>query len=126
MAISTTKGKFRKTGGTLDYTASADVSAGDIIVVDGLACLAQWDIAQGEKSTLKILRRGEVVDVAIDDALGGSKVDAGTAVYVIPSSGLVTLSADDGDAESPTAYKLLGYTAADVATADREFSVVCA
>ena len=126
MAISTTKGKFRKTGGTLDYTASADVSAGDIIVVDGLACLAQWDIAQGEKSTLKILRRGEVVDVAIDDALGGSKVDAGTAVYVIPASGLVTLSADDGDAESPTAYKLLGYTAADVATADREFSVVCA
>ena len=126
MAISTTAAKFRKTGETLDYVAAANVMAGEIKVVCGLVCLALWDIAQGEKSTLKILRRGEVIDVAIDDALGDSKVDAGTAVYVVPASGLVTLSADDGEAESPTAYKLLGHTAADVATADRNFSVVCA
>jgi predicted RecA/RadA family phage recombinase len=121
MAISTTKGKFRKTGGTLDYTASADVSAGDIIVVDGLACLAQCDIANGATGVLKILQRGEVVEVATDDAIG--EVSANTAIY-LDGDGLPTTSSDDGE-DTPTPYRLFGYTAADVGATDLKFKVIC-
>ena len=80
MAISTTKGKFRKTGDTLDYTATSDVSAGDILIVDGLACLARWDIANGATGVLKVLKRGEVVELTTDDAIGAT--DANTAIYL--------------------------------------------
>lgn len=123
MAISRTSAVFRKTGDTLDFTPGADVAEGKIIVERGFVCLAQRAIPAGVSGALKILQRGEVVEIATDEAIGAT--DAGTAIYVTPA-GLVTKDADDGDAESPTAYKLLGYTAADVATADREFSVVCA
>lgn len=115
MAISTTAAKFRKTGDTLDYTAAAAVKAGAIIKVDGLLCLAQWDIAQGEKSTLKILQRGEVVEVTTDDAIGAT--NAGVAIYV-DSSGLAT--------KTSTSNTLLGYTAAAVGATDLSFEVVCA
>ncbi len=122
MAISTTAAKFRKTGDTLDYTAAAAVKAGAIIKVDGLLCLAQWDIAQGEKSTLKILQRGEVVEVTTDDTIGAT--DAGVAIYVTPG-GLVTKSADDGE-DTPTVYPRLGHAAAAIGATDLSFEVVCA
>ena len=40
MAIAATSAKFRKIGDTLDYTPGSAVSAGDIIKVDGLLCIA--------------------------------------------------------------------------------------
>lgn len=123
MAISTTTAKFRKTGETLDYTAASAVSAGDIIVVDGLNCIALYDIAAGATGALKVLQRGEVVEVTTDEAIGST--DAGTAIYVIPSTGLVTKDANDGE-DTPTAYTLLGYTRAAVGAADLAFEVVCA
>ena len=121
MAISTTKGKFRKTGDTLDYTATSDVSAGDILVVDGLACLAQWDIANGATGVLKILKRGEVVELATDDAIGAT--DANTAIY-LDGDGLPTTSSNDGE-DTPTPYRFFGYTAAAVGATDLKFKVIC-
>lgn len=115
MAISTTAAKFRKTGDTLDYTAASAVKAGDIIVVDGLNCIAQWDIAQGATGVLKILHRGEVVEVTTDEAIGSTA--AGTAIYV-DSSGLATKTA--------TNNVLLGYARAAVGSTDLSFEVVCA
>ena len=121
MAISTTKGKFRKTGDTLDYTATSDVSAGDILIVDGLACLAQWDIANGAAGVLKVLKRGEVVELATDDAIDAT--DANTAIY-LDGDGLPTTSSDDGE-DTPTPYRLFGYTAAAVGATDLKFRVIC-
>lgn len=121
MAISTTVGKFRKAGDTLDYTATADVSAGDILIVDNLACLALWPIANGDAGDLKILKRGDVVDLVNDDAIGA--VNANTAIY-LDGDGLPTTDANDGEDE-PTAYRLFGYTAAAVAATDLKFRVVC-
>ena len=115
MAISTTAAKFRKTGDTLDYTAASAVKAGDIIVVDGLNCIAQWDIAQGATGVLKILHRGEVVEVTTDEAIGST--NAGVAIYV-DSSGLAT--------KTSTSNTLLGYTRAAVGSTDLSFEVVCA
>lgn len=121
MAISTTVGRFRKTGDTLDYTAASDVSAGDILVVDGLACLAQWDIANGATGVLKVLKRGEVVELATDDAIGA--VNANTAIY-LDGNGLPTTDSNDGE-DTPTPYRLFGYTAAAVGATDLKFKVIC-
>lgn len=115
MAISTTAAKFRKTGDTLDYTAASAVKAGDIIVVDGLNCLALWDIPAGTLGSLKILHRGEVIEITTDDAIGAT--NAGTALYV-DSSGLVT--------KTSTSNTLLGYAAAAIGATDLTFRVICA
>ena len=116
MAISTTAAKFRKTGDTLDYTAASAVKAGDIIVVDGLNCLAQWDIAQGETGAVKVLHRGEVIEVTTDEAIGSTS--AGTAIYVVAATGLVT--------KTSTNNVLLGYARAAIGSTDLSFEVVCA
>ena len=123
MAISRTSAVFRKTGDTLDFTPGADVAEGKIIVERGFVCLAQRAIPAGISGALKILQRGEVVEISTDEAIGAT--DAGTAVYVVPASGIVTKDADDGE-DTPTAYTLLGYTRAAVGSTDLSFEVVCA
>ena len=115
MAISTTAAKFRKTGDTLDYTAASAVKAGDILKVDGLLCIAQWDIAQGATGALKVLQRGEVVEVTTDEAIGST--NAGVAIYV-DSSGLAT--------KTSTSNTRLGYTRAAGGSTDLACEVVCA
>lgn len=115
MAITTTAAKFVKDGQTLDYTPTSAVSCGDILVVDGLNCIALWDIAANAAGTLKVLQRGEVISVTTDDAIGTT--NAGVAIYV-DSSGLVT--------KTETNNTLLGYTAAAVGSTDKTFEVVCA
>ena len=122
MAISRTSAVFRKTGDTLDFTPGADVAEGKIIVERGFVCLAQRAIPAGVSGALKILQRGEVVEIATDEAIGAT--EAGTAIYVTPA-GLVTKDADDGE-DTPTAYTLLGWTAKAVGAADLAFEVVCA
>ena len=123
MAITKTAAKFRKTGRTLDFTPGEDVAEGKIVVERGFVCLAQRAIPAGISGALKILQRGEVVEIATDEAIG--ETDAGTAVYVVPASGIVTKDADDG-AETPTANALLGWTAKAVGADDLTFEVVCA
>ncbi len=115
MAITKNSAKFRKRGDTLEYTPSAAVAAGSLIVVNKLVCLAQWPIAKGEAGALKVLQRGEVVEVTVDEALGAT--DAGTAIYVT-SAGLVTATA--------TSNTLVGYAAAAIGANDTTFEVVCA
>ena len=116
MAISTTAAKFRKTGDTLDITASANIPAGAIKVVDGCNCLALWPIANGEKSSLKVLQRGEVIEVTTNEAIG--ETSAGTAIYVVAATGLVT--------KTSTSNVLLGYARAAIGATDLTFEVVCA
>lgn len=115
MAISKTAAIFRKPGDTLDYTAAADIAAGTIIMVNGLVCLAQWPIASGTTAALKVLHKGEVVEITTDEPIGATL--AGVAVYVT-SAGLVTKTA--------TNNTLLGYTAKAVEAGDLSFEVVCA
>ena len=117
MAISKTSAVFRKNGLTRDITATANIAAGDIKVVDGLMCMAQWPIANGETGVLKVLKRGEVVEITTDVAIG--ETNAGVAIYVT-SAGLVSKSDASG------ANKLLGYTAKAVGSTDLTFEVVCA
>ena len=115
MAISTTAAKFRKTGDTLDYTAGANIPAGKIIKVDGLLCIALSPIANGATGALKVLQRGEVVEVTTNEAIGST--NAGVAIYV-DSDGLAT--------KTSTSNTLLGYTRAAVGSTDLSFEVVCA
>lgn len=123
MAISSTVAKFRKPGDTLDYTAEADIPVGKLIISHGCVCLALRPIPAGTTGTLKILGRGEVIEVTNNDAIGAT--DAGTSIYVIPATGLVTKDADDGE-DTPTAYPLLGHTRAAIGATDISFEVVCA
>lgn len=116
MAITTTSAKFVKDGNTLDITPSSAVSAGDIKVVDGVVAIALWDIPANTAGTMKVLQRGEVVQIATDDEIGAT--NAGVAIYVVPATGLVTKTATDN--------KLIGYTAAAVLATDLTFNVVCA
>ena len=116
MAITTTAAKFRKTGDTLDYTAGANIAAGKIIVADGCVCLAQYAIANGKTGALKILHKGEVVEITTDEAIGAT--DAGTAIYVVSATGLVT--------KTSTSNVLIGYARAAIGATDLTFEVVCA
>ena len=121
MAISSNLAKFRKTGDTIDYKPGSATPAGTIVKVGGVFGLALWDIAANEVSTLKVLQRGEVIEVTTDDAIG--ETAAGTAIYLIPESGLVTKSADDGE-DTPTAYPLYARTA--IGATDLAFEILCA
>ena len=116
MAISTTAAKFRKSGDTLDYTAAADIAAGKMLVVDGMCCLAQYPIANGATGALKILKRGEVVEVTTDEAIGST--NAGTAIYLVTATGLAS--------KSSSSATLLGYARAAIGSSDLSFEVVCA
>lgn len=116
MAISTTAAKFRKTGDTLDYMAAANIKQGQLVVVDGCVCMAMYPIANGSTGTLKVLHRGEVIEVTTNEAIGST--DAGTAIYVVAATGLVTKTSTDNT--------LLGYARAAIGSTDLSFEVVCA
>lgn len=114
MAITSTTAKYRKTGGTLDITPSAAIAAGAIIVVGGVTCIALSAIPANTPGALKVLQRGEVVEVTTNEAIGST--NAGVAIYV-DSSGLVT--------KTSTNNTLIGYTAAAVGASDLSFEIVC-
>lgn len=115
MAIAKTSAKFRKSGDTLDYTPSTAVAAGSLVVVGKIVGLARWPIASGEAGTLKTLRRGEVVEVTTDEAIG--QTAAGTPIYVT-SAGLVS--------KTESGNTLVGFAAAEIGTTDKTFEIVCA
>lgn len=116
MAISSNLAKFRKTGDTIDYKPGSATPAGTIVKVGGVFGLALWDIAANEAATLKVLHRGDVVEVTTDDALGAT--NAGTAIYIVDATGLVS--------KTSTNATLLGYARAAIGATDLTFEVVCA
>ena len=107
--------KFVKCGDTLDITPEAEIAVGTIKKVAGLLCLATWTIPANQPGTMKVLQRGEVINVETAVAIGTTA--AGVAVYV-DSDGAVTKTAGSNT--------LLGYTAAAVGSTDLSFEVVCA
>lgn len=116
MAISSTTAAFRKSGETLDITPAAAISCGAIKVVDGCNCIALWDIPANTPGTLKVLHKGEVVEITTDEAIGAT--DAGAAIYVVAATGLVT--------KASTSNVLLGYARAAIGATDLSFEIVCA
>lgn len=106
--------KFVKSGDTLDITPEAKIAVGTIKKVAGLLCLATWTLEAGKPGTMKVLQRGEVINVETAVAIG--QTDAGVAVYV-DSAGAVTKTAGSNT--------LLGYTAAAVGSTDKTFDVIC-
>lgn len=107
--------KFVKSGDTLDITPEAEIAVGTIKKVAGLLCLATWTIPANQPGTLKVLQRGEVINVETAVAIG--ETAAGVAVYV-DSAGAVTKTKEGNT--------LLGYTAAAVGSTDKTFDVICA
>lgn len=106
--------KFVKCGDTIDITPEAEIAVGTIKKVAGLLCLATWTLEAGKPGTMKVLQRGEVINVETEVAIGTT--DAGVAVYV-DSTGEVTKTAGSNT--------LLGYTAAAVGSTDKTFDVIC-
>ena len=105
---------FVKCGDTIDITPSTAIAVGTIKKVAGLLCLATWDIPANQPGTMKVLQRGEVINVETAVAIG--ETAAGVAVYV-DSDGAVTKTAGSNT--------LLGYTAAAVGSTDKTFDVIC-
>ena len=106
--------KFVKCGDTIDITPSTAIAVGTIKKVAGLVCLATWAIPANQPGTMKVLQRGEVINVETAVAIG--ETAAGVAVYV-DSDGAVTKTAGSNT--------LLGYTAAAVGSTDKTFDVIC-
>ena len=106
--------KFVKCGDTIDITPSTAIAVGTIKKVAGLLCLATWAIPANQPGTMKVLQRGEVINVETAVAIG--ETAAGVAVYV-DSAGAVTKTAGSNT--------LLGYTAAAVGSTDKTFDVIC-
>ena len=115
MAISKNSAVFTKCGDTIDYTPAADVAAGTIVKVGGLYCLATSPVAANALGAVKCLKRGEVITVTADDAIGAAA--AGTAIYM-NASNLVTLTA--------TNNTLVGYARAAITATDKTFEMICA
>ena len=65
---------------------------------------------------MKVLHRGDVVEVTTDEALGST--NAGVAIYIVDATGLVS--------KVSTNATLLGYTRAAVGSTDLSFEVICA
>ena len=106
--------KFVKCGDTIDITPSTAIAVGTTKEVAGLLCLATWAIPANQPGTMKVLQRGEVINVETAVAIG--ETAAGVAVYV-DSDGAVTKTAGSNT--------LLGYTAAAVGSTDKTFDVIC-
>ena len=114
MAIAKTSAKFRTSGGTLEYTPSAAVAAGSLVVVGKLVGLALWPIASGEAGTLKTLKGGEVIEVTTDEAIG--QTSAGTPIYVT-SAGIVS--------KTESGNTLVGFAASAIGASNKTFDIVC-
>jgi predicted RecA/RadA family phage recombinase len=59
--------KYYQDGMTIDYTPAADVAAGDILTINGLAAVAVTDIASGEQGSVRI--KGVVAVRKADEAM---------------------------------------------------------
>lgn len=94
------KAKFVQDGKYIDYTASADISAGDVVVIGALVGVANGAIASGK--TGAIATEG-VFEVEKDDAA----ISAGAVVYWTGSK--ATASADNGaSGDSQVSYVVMG------------------
>ena len=72
--------KFIQTGEAIDYTPTADVSAGDVVVQEDLVGVAKLDI---KADTLGALHVGGVFDFPKETG-GGKDIAAGKKVYWHP------------------------------------------
>jgi predicted RecA/RadA family phage recombinase len=105
------KATFRHPGQMIDHTPVADVSAGDVIVIGGLVCIAHNDIPAGQLGALSV---GGVYDVEKD----ASDVSAGDALYFDADGDPVDGTADSGAfTKTATDNSFSGYALADAGTA---------
>lgn len=97
---------FVKDPGTIPYTPSgADVTAGDVIVLEEKVCVAKHDIKDGELGTLSTVGQFDFPRTAATEYLVGKKVywDAGAS--------------EATEAAAAGANKLIGYVAEYVGAA---------
>lgn len=86
---------YRHLGDSIPYTPGADVTAGDVVVQNGLVGVAKYDIADGELGSLEI--RG--VFEWPKGAGVGTDLDVGDLVYWDATAGFATVN-DGGGANS--------------------------
>jgi predicted RecA/RadA family phage recombinase len=98
--------RFIYDGNRIDYTPSADVASGDVVIQGDLVGIAKLDIAANSLGALAVTG---VFD--LDKVTGvGTAITVGAKVYVIPSGDdLAKATADSDDGEDPaTAYVYAG------------------
>jgi predicted RecA/RadA family phage recombinase len=84
--------RFIHDGGSIDYTPTLDVAAGDVVVLGDLVCVAKRAIAAGVKGALAIVGVFEFPkDTDSTDALS-----VGTKVYWDAVNEVVSTSSSDG------------------------------
>jgi predicted RecA/RadA family phage recombinase len=105
--------QFVQDGDNLDYTPTADVAAGTVVVQANLIGITKKPIPANTLGTLAV--KG-VFDMPKATG-GGSGIAAGTDVHWIASASQVTAAANDG-ATPPVAYPYLGKTVQAAADAD--------
>jgi len=92
-------------GDCLNYTATADIDSGDMVVMTDLVGIAVTDIAEDAVGAVCIKGVFEVTKKTTDVVTIGQKL------YFETGAARLTTDADDGEAE-PAAYVLAGYAAA--------------
>ena len=97
--------RYVKNGGFIQYTASANIDAGDVLVVGGLVCLSMYDIASGEVGSLQVIKNGEFELPKAAEAIA-----VGEACYWDESNSNVTATSTDNT--------LVGYAASVAASGD--------
>lgn len=107
-------------GGKIDHTPQAAVAVGAMVAVGtGFVGIADRPIAAGELGALCVEGLW-----GVEKATGsGTALTAGTAVYLNPTTGKVTASANSGG-QSPTTYAPVGMVVADAADAASEVLVL--
>lgn len=101
--------RFIQPGRTIDYTPSAAVKAGDVVIIGELVGIASRDIEAGMLGAIDL----EGVFEFPKDA---KAISAGAKVYW--SGTAATSAANDGNTGSPTAYTQIGHAVAAALAGD--------
>ena len=83
------KARYIQRGDSIDYTSTSDIAAGDIIKVGSLVGVAKLDIKAGELGALALVGVYELEG-------NGTAVEAGSVVYVDPTTGKVCADGASG------------------------------
>jgi predicted RecA/RadA family phage recombinase len=104
---------FVQDGEALDYTPTADVAAGDVVVQNALIGIAKTPIKANALGSLAVIGVFSVPKATG----GGTGIAAGAKVYWIATIQVATASENDGG-QAPVHYPYLGKVVAAAADAD--------
>lgn len=100
---------------TIDYTPGSAITAGDVVIINELVCVAPSDIAASDTGSLQVVGNGGIWIFPCTSG-SGSLFDQGEAVYWDDTNDVAVLEA--------STHKLIGFVAEDAGASDTSVRVI--